>query len=72
VIDWDTIQYVLLDMDGTLLDLHFDNHFWQEVIPQRYAADRGLDVVTAKRVLTPIFRRNSTSISPSSNRTRHT
>jgi HAD superfamily hydrolase (TIGR01509 family) len=45
-------------MDGTLLDLHFDNHFWQEVIPRRYAADRGLDVVTAKQVLTPIFRRN--------------
>jgi GMP/IMP 5'-nucleotidase len=58
VIDWDKIQCVLLDMDGTLLDLHFDNHFWQEVIPRRYAADRGLDMVTAKRVLTPIFRRN--------------
>ena len=58
VIDWDNIDYVLLDMDGTLLDLHFDNHFWQEVVPQRYGADRGLDVVTAKRVLAPIFRRN--------------
>ena len=62
MIDWDKIQYVLLDMDGTLLDLHFDNHFWQEVIPLRYAADRGLDVVTAKRVLTPIFRRNEGSL----------
>jgi putative hydrolase of the HAD superfamily len=58
VIDWEKIQYVLLDMDGTLLDLHFDNHFWQELVPRRYAADRGLDVVTAKRVLTPVFRRN--------------
>lgn len=62
MIDWDNIQYVLLDMDGTLLDLHFDNHFWQEVIPLRYAADRGLDVITAKRVLTPIFRRNEGSL----------
>ena len=62
MIDWDNIQYVLLDMDGTLLDLHFDNHFWQEVIPQRYAADRGLDVVTARRLLTPIFRRNEGSL----------
>jgi HAD superfamily hydrolase (TIGR01509 family) len=62
VIDWDDIQYVLLDMDGTLLDLHFDNHFWQEVIPRRYAANRGLDVVTAQRVLTPIFRRNEGSL----------
>jgi len=58
VIDWNKIQYVLLDMDGTLLDLHFDNHFWQELVPRRYAADRGLDVVTTKRLLAPVFRRN--------------
>src|SRR5690606_507131 len=25
---WNQIDTVLLDMDGTLLDLHFDNHFW--------------------------------------------
>ena len=23
-------------MDGTLLDLHFDSHFWLEHLPQRY------------------------------------
>ena len=49
-------------MDGTLLDLHFDNHFWQELIPRRYAADRGLDVMTAKRVLAPLFRRYEGSL----------
>ena len=27
MIDWDAIDTVLLDMDGTLLDLHFDNYF---------------------------------------------
>lgn len=37
-IDWQTIDTVLLDMDGTLLDLHFDNHFWLEHLPKRYAA----------------------------------
>jgi putative hydrolase of the HAD superfamily len=58
MIDWDDVQDVLLDMDGTLLDLHFDNHFWQEVVPQRYAHGRGLDIVTAKAVLNPIFRRS--------------
>jgi HAD superfamily hydrolase (TIGR01509 family) len=62
VIDWKKIQYVLLDMDGTLLDLHFDNHFWQELVPRRYAAGRGLDVVTAKRLLEPVFRRNEGSL----------
>lgn len=40
--DWSRIDSVLLDMDGTLLDLNFDNHFWQVHLPQRYAAARGL------------------------------
>lgn len=38
---WESIQTVFLDMDGTLLDLHFDNHFWREHLPQRLAAQRG-------------------------------
>ena len=42
-IDWQEIKTVLLDMDGTLLDLHFDNYFWQEHLPQRYAEIKGLD-----------------------------
>ena len=24
------VDTILLDMDGTLLDLHYDNHFWME------------------------------------------
>ncbi len=36
-IPWAQIDTVLLDMDGTLLDLHFDSHFWLEHLPQRYA-----------------------------------
>ncbi|MDV3444014.1 hypothetical protein R0G64_32270, partial [Pseudomonas otitidis] len=35
-------EHVLLDMDGTLLDLHFDNHFWLDYLPQRYAEHRGI------------------------------
>ena len=42
LVDWSRIDTVLLDMDGTLLDLNFDNHFWQVHLPQRYAAARGL------------------------------
>ena len=37
MIDWTVIDTVLLDMDGTLLDLHFDNHFWMEHLPRAYA-----------------------------------
>jgi len=34
---WNDIDTVLLDMDGTLLDLHFDNHFWLQHVPACYA-----------------------------------
>lgn len=46
--DWNRISTVLLDMDGTLLDLYFDNHFWQEHLPLRYAEIHGLDPAEAK------------------------
>lgn len=37
MINWTQIDTVLLDMDGTLLDLHFDNYFWMEHIPKVYS-----------------------------------
>ena len=37
VIDWTQIDSVFLDLDGTLLDLHFDNYFWTDFIPRQYA-----------------------------------
>lgn len=43
MIDWDAIDTVLLDMDGTLLDLHFDSHFWLEHLPRRYGELHRLD-----------------------------
>ena len=36
-INWDEIDNVMLDMDGTLLDLHFDNFFWLTYLPEHYA-----------------------------------
>lgn len=30
------IDTLMLDMDGTLLDLRFDNHFWVDHLPGRY------------------------------------
>ena len=42
MIDWSAIDTVLLDMDGTLLDLHFDNYFWLTHLPRRYAEHHGL------------------------------
>jgi putative hydrolase of the HAD superfamily len=56
MINWKTIDTVLLDMDGTLLDLNFDNHFWQEHVPLRYAEKHGLEIEQAKTKLFPIFK----------------
>ena len=42
MIHWNEIDTVLLDMDGTLLDLHFDNYFWLEHLPQKYAEHHGI------------------------------
>jgi len=52
---WSEIDTVLLDMDGTLLDLHFDNHFWLEHLPQRYAEHHGISRAMADVQLQPLF-----------------
>lgn len=53
--DWSAIDTVLLDMDGTILDLKFDNHFWLELVPARFAAANGLSVEAAKARVQPMF-----------------
>ena len=56
---WGDIDTVLLDMDGTLLDLHYDNHFWLEHLPRRYAELHGISRAMADLELTPLFERNA-------------
>ncbi|RVD78432.1 MULTISPECIES: GMP/IMP nucleotidase [Pseudomonas] len=56
---WSDIDTVLLDMDGTLLDLHFDNHFWLEHLPQRYAELHGVSRAMADMELQPLFERHA-------------
>jgi putative hydrolase of the HAD superfamily len=41
----------MLDMDGTLLDLAFDNYVWKTLIPERYADRHGLPFEDARRQL---------------------
>jgi putative hydrolase of the HAD superfamily len=55
VVDWDAIDTVLVDMDGTLLDLAFDNRFWTEIVPRGYAALRGMSLSEAQQELAPRF-----------------
>jgi HAD superfamily hydrolase (TIGR01509 family) len=53
--DWRSIDTVLLDMDGTLLDLGSDTHFWEELLPRRYAESRSISLEEARRQIQPIF-----------------
>lgn len=52
---WDNIDTVLLDMDGTLLDLNYDNFFWQVYLPGKWGALYDLDPVVARDRLIPKF-----------------
>lgn len=51
VIDWSRIDTVLFDMDGTLLDLNYDNHVWNRLLPQHYAREHDLTLEEADRHL---------------------
>jgi putative hydrolase of the HAD superfamily len=51
IIPWDHIDTVMVDMDGTLLDLAFDNFFWRELVPSRYASHRNLPEEEARQEL---------------------
>ena len=56
LINWQDIDTVLLDMDGTLLDRHFDDHFWLEHVPKRYSVKNHLPLDVAKEKLYSLFR----------------
>lgn len=55
MINWDAIDTVLLDMDGTLLDLHFDNFFWLNHLPKRYSELTGTPLCDANTQLKGII-----------------
>jgi len=50
-IQWDDVDTVLLDMDGTLLDLNYDNVLWSERLPERFASHHGLAPAAARDTL---------------------
>ncbi len=48
---WDDIETVMLDMDGTLLDKHFDDYFWEVYLPEHYSLLHKISVEEAGREL---------------------
>ena len=61
-LDWSRIDTVLLDMDGTLLDLQFDNYFWREHVPRAYARLKQISLVESQNILEPLFRDHEGSL----------
>ena len=56
MINWREIETVLLDMDGTLLDKHFDDYFWEHFVPEIYAAKKGISELAARKKLLETYR----------------
>ena len=50
-VEWESIDTVLLDMDGTILDLSFDNFFWLELLPRVYAEKHQLTLQESRQFL---------------------
>ena len=53
--DWTQIDSILLDLDGTLLDLNFDLHFWLEYLPQVYSEKNNISRQQAQDILLPML-----------------
>ncbi len=58
--DWPQIDTVLLDMDGTLLDLEFDSHFWLSLVPQALSESAPFRLTKPAILLSGNIRRCST------------
>jgi 5'-nucleotidase len=57
--DWSVIDTVLLDLDGTLLDQAYDNHIWRDLVPQRFAVARSMDLHAAYAEIARLFAERS-------------
>ena len=53
---WDEVDTVMLDMDGTLLDKHFDDYFWEVYVPEHYSLLHDISVEEAKKQLLARYR----------------
>ncbi len=63
IVAWDQIETVFLDMDGTLMDLAFDNYFWHEHVPKIYSEAMGLEYADAKKLLISMYKSKHGSLS---------
>jgi HAD superfamily hydrolase (TIGR01509 family) len=58
----DQIKYILLDMDGTLLDLYFDDYFWGHLVPEKYAEKHDITFGAAKECLYKTYKQHERTL----------
>ncbi len=56
MIDFDKIDIILLDMDGTILDKYFDDYFWENYVPEKFAQKNQISLEEAKKVLFSMYK----------------
>ena len=61
-VDWDAVDTVMLDMDGTLLDKHFDDYFWEVYLPEHYSLLHDMPVEKAAQELLERYRQAENSL----------
>ena len=61
-VDWQVIDTILLDMDGTLLDKHFDDYFWEEYVPEVFAEKNKMSIFDAEEELLARYRKKEGSL----------
>ena len=49
-------ETLMLDMDGTVLDLAYDNYVWQELVPEHYSKVTGISIDAARTSLYAKYR----------------
>ena len=53
---WSEVEFVLLDMDGTLLDKHFDDYFWEKYVPAVFASKHDITISEASSELLSMYK----------------
>lgn len=56
MINLENVDTILLDMDGTLLDRRFDDHFWLNYVPKVWGEKNNVSFLEAQKMLTDMFR----------------
>ncbi len=59
---WDDVDTVMLDMDGTLLDKHFDDYFWEVYLPEHYSLLHNISVEEAGQELRTRYQKVENSL----------